>query len=250
VKKRPILDGNVPNKRDIKTGTVPPQKKTPVLSGKEFSTKFTFSLQYFKQIKYFEIGNLKDSWYVSLIERLQQLSQKDWQAFEKDIVEKRKHRYHVINWESKNVPIKRSDLNWLDKDYLNNEEDFPIIQFQISMALGRVVGFWDVYHVFQIILLDPMHNIQPAQLYSYKVDDTYLISCEYSSLIIDLVKLQDNIQSNCTCKTCAQLKTLPSKLNQTNLLIAHLDDESKNKVESMGLTMQQIIEVGLATFDN
>lgn len=229
----------------IKPGSIPDQPKKPVLQRKEFSDNFTFSFQYFKQIQYFEIGGVNNSWYISLIERLKELCSKNWQDFEKSVLEKRSLRYHEINWGSTNVPITRGDLNWIDKAYLENEDDFPIIQFHVSRALGRVVGFWDAYHVFQIVLLDPKHNIQPSKYNDYKVDDTYFMSCEYSSLLIDLKKIQNKISAGCSCPTCLEVKKLPSKLNLTNLLIAHLDDSYIQRMHELNVSPEHVVEIGL-----
>ena len=80
-------------------------------------------------------------------------------------------RFHQINWGQKNCPMSREELDWLPKGYLDNADSFPMCQFQISMALGRIVGFWDENNVFNVVLLDPLHNIQPSKDYGYKVDD-------------------------------------------------------------------------------
>lgn len=245
MKKKPILANNPIQKREIKPGKVPESDKKPVLQRKEFSDNFTFSFQYYRQIPYFEIGGVGNTWYISLIERLRELSNKNWLNFEKSVLEKRSLRYHEIQWNSTNVPIKRADLSWIDRDYLENEDDFPIIQFHVSKALGRVVGFWDAFHVFQIVLLDPKHNIQPSKYNDYKVDDTYFMSCEYSSLLVDLLKIQKKITEGCTCETCIEIKNLPSKLNDTNLLILYLDDDYVKKLKELNVMPKQIIELGL-----
>lgn len=245
MKKPPVLKETPIENRVFKAGVVPGQDKRPVLQRKEFPDNFTFSFQYFNQIKFFEIGGVGNSWYISLIERLKELSKKNWQDFERSVIEKKSFRYHEIEWGSRNVPITRSDLNWIDDNYLNNSEDFPIIQFHVSKALGRVVGFWDAFHVFQIVLLDPKHNIQPSKYNDYKVDDTYFMSCEYSSLLVDLKKIQKKITEGCSCETCLAIKTIPTKLNTTNLLIAHLDDSYLEKLDKLSMTVEDIIELGL-----
>ena len=59
--------------------------------------------------------------------------------------------------------MKRQTWDQVDSVYLDNPEDYPWQQFQITRANGRVIGFWDEYHVFQVVLLDPEHNMQPCK---------------------------------------------------------------------------------------
>lgn len=171
--------------------------------------KWTFSFRFWEQIEYFGLGNKEPKWFVSLLERLQELSKKDISKFLSDGSAKSAWRYHDINWNQTNIPISRDDLSWVDDVYLANEEEFPIVQFQVSKALGRIVGFFDERQVFNIVLLDPLHNIQPSRAYGYKVDDTCELSCEYTSLQVKLeeivCKITDpsvkaDIQSICDSK--------------------------------------------------
>lgn len=129
--------------------------------------KWTFSFQYWKQIEFFGLDKSNPSWFVSLIEKLKDLSGKDVKNFVSTGEQRDAWRYHNINWNQTNIPIQREDLDWLDKDYRENEAEYPIVQFQVSQALGRVVGFWDENSVFNILLLDPLHNIQPSKRYNY-----------------------------------------------------------------------------------
>jgi len=98
-------------------------------------------------------------------------------------------RIHNINWSAKSVPIKRSDLNWIDKDYLNNEEEFPIMQIAVSRAEGRLVGFFDEQNAFQIVLLDPLHNAQPSKYNGYKVRLCKPLGCELSTVMHEAKRL-------------------------------------------------------------
>ncbi len=72
-----------------------------------------------------------------------------------------------------------------------NDEEFPFYQSQISMSLGRVVGFFDENHEhFYILLLDHKHNLQPSKDYSYKVGDTTQMFCEYTSLLMEVARIK------------------------------------------------------------
>jgi len=64
-------------KKIIDVGHIPISRKIPVDEPKTGSSRFAFSLRFFRQIKYFQIGQLNASWYISLIERLQELSVKE-----------------------------------------------------------------------------------------------------------------------------------------------------------------------------
>ena len=78
-----------------------------------------------------------------LLEKLRDLNGESIDAFLADPSKKDYWRYHEISWTQTNIPVSRKDLNWIPKDYLANKAEFPLFQFQISKAVGRVVGFWD-----------------------------------------------------------------------------------------------------------
>ena len=242
---KPVIDKSPQSGKRIINNQVPATSKLPIPGSFPKPSNFSFSFKYFRQIKYFEIGGVGNSWYISLIERLQELSKKDWAMFERDFLEKQSFRYHEINWDSKNVPIKRLDLNWIDKHYLENEEDFPMMQFHVSKALGRVVGFWDAWKIFQIVLLDPLHNIQPSSYNAYRVNDTHFLGSDLSSLLIDIEKVKAGIDKNCTCATCREVLSLPSGINNACILLAHLDEEYLDYLNSLSHGIKDIIEVGI-----
>lgn len=52
------------------------------------------------------------------------------------------YRFHSINWEQKNIPIQRKQLNWIPAPILENENEFEIVQLNISTGTGRIIGFW------------------------------------------------------------------------------------------------------------
>jgi hypothetical protein len=243
-KKPPILAGAPKVAKYINPGTVSGDRYIPKPESSE-TNKWSFGFQYFSQIRYFEIGGVANSWYISLIDRLKEVSQINREKFLNDFSQHGNIRYHKIDWNSKNTPIKRADLNWIDKDILDNEDEFPMLQFHISKALGRVVGFWDEKNIFQIVLLDPKHNIQPSNYNSYHVDDTYFMSCEYSSLLIDIDKIKNKVTPQCTCPICIEIKKVPSKLNNSNFVCAYLDNPYIEKLDSTDLSLTEIIELGL-----
>ncbi|OAV75258.1 hypothetical protein Barb7_01130 [Bacteroidales bacterium Barb7] len=115
--------------------------------------KWVFSFLYFRQIELFGVDECNPEWFVSVFERLKDLSNKT-QNFAANTMDKQNYRFHPIDWDKKNVPIKRRDLSWIPKEYLDNESEFPLWQFSISKGKGRIVGFLNEDStVFYIVFL-------------------------------------------------------------------------------------------------
>ena len=136
--------------------------------------KITFSFSYFKQIPNFQIGECSKGWHIGLLERLGALGTMTPQ----EVLEENRGsialRCHPIDWSAKNIPIQRKDLDWLPKEILDNETDFPIMQFSITKSTGRIVGYFDRdSSIFHIVLLDPEHNIQPAKKTNYQIEESH-----------------------------------------------------------------------------
>lgn len=242
-----MLQGLLNNRRPI-LSTEPIEVKKPNIG--KFSTpleKWSFSLEYFRQIEYFGLGNTDTKWFVSLLDRLKTFSEFNPQKFEQNHSIKIANRYHKINWNSKNIPYQRSDFDWLPLSIRDNEEDFPFFQFQVSTGLGRVIGFWDLHKTFQIVLLDPAHNMQPSKNYNYKVDDTVNLVCEMTSLLIDVEAARDTVCSDDACAVKSKLHVIPSKLNRGNFVYAILEDDYYDELEKalQTKTFRSIIELGL-----
>lgn len=146
--------------------------------------KWVFSFQFFKQIQYFGLdGDKVDNvWMLSVIERLQQLGTELIDDVLRDYAKAGAHRFHAINWSQKNIPVSMEDLDWISADYRDNPKEFPMMQFQISKAQGRIIGFFDEKNIFQLVLLDPLHNMQPSKDYGYVVDKCAPLGCEYTRL--------------------------------------------------------------------
>lgn len=227
-----------------------PSTKTPVLVDVG-ERKWTFSFRYWKQIEFFGLDRSNSSWFVSLIEKLKDLSDKEVKNFVSTGSERDAWRYHNINWNQQNIPIQRRDLDWLERDYRDNEEEYPIVQFQISQALGRVVGFWDENSVFNILLLDPLHNIQPSKSYGYKVNPCSPLSCDYSALLASIDGLKKG--SYCSAQDCGYQEQLVQLLvNKTNInVVMHfLDDVQILEVDALikdkkARDEKEIFEAGL-----
>lgn len=101
------------------------------------------------------------SWFASLFDRLRAMSNLYMEdfvnpSFASDM------RYHPIQWGDASH-FTRRHFDWVSPEYLDAEEDYQFMQFMISTGTGRVVGFIDENSVFQIIALDPRHNIQKSK---------------------------------------------------------------------------------------
>lgn len=147
--------------------------------------KWSFGFRFFKEIKNFGLDSdlIEKKWLVSVMERLGDLSKETLASIlETPSARDGTLRIHDIDWGAKNIPIARADLDWIDKEYLNNDAEFPLFQLAVSKALGRLVGFLDEDNVYQIVLLDPLHNAQPSSYNDYKVRLSKPLGCEVSSM--------------------------------------------------------------------
>lgn len=157
---KPVLAGNPQQAAQRPQIVSPPPQK-----------KWTFSFKYWKQINYFDVGAENSKWFVSLFERLSEMSSLTMDSILNDEASKEALRMHDINWEWKNIPINKSDIDWIPEEYWDKPE-YPLIQFHVSKAKGRVAGFIDENNVFNIVLLDPKHNLQPCKFNGHKVIST------------------------------------------------------------------------------
>jgi hypothetical protein len=147
--------------------------------------RWSFGFRFFREIKNFGLDSdqIDKKWPLSMIYRLGELSRITVASvMEGKGLRDGTLRIHDIDWNGKNVPIQRADLNWLDGDYLSNPAEFPLFQIAVSKAEGRLVGFLDEDNVFQVVLLDPLHNAQPTKYHEYKVRLSHPLGCEVTSI--------------------------------------------------------------------
>lgn len=239
-------------------GVAPPEIRRPAPSPfRAVDQRWGFSFRYWRQIKHFGLDHSEPKWFVSLLEKLQTLSSENIDNFIGDIRKKDNYRYHIINWNAKNIPIQRKDLNWLHQDYLNNEEDYPLVQFQVSKALGRIVGFFDENRIFNIVLLDPLHNIQPTKSHNYRVDQCNPLRCEYTHMKLSLEELAEN--NDCqkqSCNLVAGIKSIYNfRLKHPNVLVLHIGDvdiSEADKAISDGkfTSYAEIFQTGVHLYDS
>lgn len=217
---------------DIDPGRVPDQNQ-PVAKNVE-RVYWSFSLRFWKQIDNFGLSESDPKWFVSLLDKLRELSSMEKGKFLADRSSKSAWRYHPIDWNQKNIPIQRSDLDWVDPTYLENVDEYPLVQFQVSKAFGRVVGFWDEKDVFNIVLLDPLHNLQPSKDFNYRVNPCSPLSCSYSGVLFEIEKIKSN--SQCKSPDCGYKKSINMiDLGNayTNVIVHFVDDDQYSKVEEL-----------------
>ena len=221
--------------------------KAPILKGgQDFKDNWSFSFEYFNQIRYFGLKDVDGDWFVSLIERLQEFSKMSVDHFKKSAGLRDGMRYHKIDWNAYKIPIQKSHLNWVRHDILNNDVDYPFYQFQVTTSSGRVIGFWDL-NVFNIVLLDTLHNIQPSSYNDYKVRDSYPADCHYTSLSKDIDDLKNKTCNNPQCGYKGALQYIPSKTPNKNIIMAHLDDNEYELFQEVAgkASFSQILKDGV-----
>jgi len=243
--KKPVLS-QVPLSTLPITNKAAKVRQPVILNLKEI--RWSFSFKYFRQIDYFGLGDTEPSWFISLLERLKDLSEQTIDLLITDYTRRDAYRFHKIDWDATNIPLIRSDFNWLDKNVVENEEDYPFYQFQISKALGRVVGYFDeTYQHFYIVLLDHKHNLQPSKHNDYKVDDTTELFCELTSLMMDIDRIRGIKCSSEGCKCKNELVLLPTKLGRGKFIYCKMDDDYHQELVRItsNKSIKEIIEMGI-----
>lgn len=182
----------------------------------------SFGFSYFRQIDLFGLNRSSLSWAVSFLERLSALSQEQWDSFVDNPAKRDSLRFHEIDWDAEAIPIKKSEIDWLPRDYANNPE-YPFYQFHVSKALGRFTGFRDENGVFQIVLLDPLHNLQPTSVYDYRVRPCGPLEGHFDTLRATLDRaLQSAKCTSVECELAAELQKL--QIDDAQILLVRLSD--------------------------
>jgi hypothetical protein len=222
--------------------------KKPVIGQINKENSWSFSFKYFEQIRYFGLGDADTNWFIALIDRLKDLSSQKVDYLLSNYTARDAYRFHPIDWAAKNIPMQRKDFSWIDRNILENEDEYPFLQFQVSTALGRVVGFFDENHKhFYVVLLDHKHNIQPSKKNNYTVNDTTILYCDYSSFLMDIDKIKGLKCPVDECRCKDEIKQIPTKAGRGKFIYFNIDDEYYE--ELMKLTedksLKQIIENGI-----
>jgi hypothetical protein len=243
---KPALGQAADLKKPVLTKTA--VTKRPVTNENLADKKWSFSFKYFGQDRYFGLADSEPKWFVSLLERLKDLSAQSVDSFLSSYSIKDAYRYHLIDWNATNIPIQRKDIDWVDKNIIDNEVDYQFYQFQVSKAKGRVVGFWEPgFDYFYIVLLDTKHNLQPSKDYDYRVDNTVILHCQYTSLMMDIDRVKGIQCTANDCKCKHELIQLPKKHDGGNVIYFKIEDEYLDEFHSKikNKSLREIIELGL-----
>lgn len=172
-------------------------------SQKRDNQRWSFGFRYFKEIDNFGLDSDKidRKWALSVMYRLGELSALTLESvLDSRTVADRTLRMHDIDWKWRSIPIKRADIDWIGDDYIKNAEEFPFFQVSVSKAMGRLVGFMDEDNVFQVVLLDPLHNAQPSKFNDYVVRMCKPLGCEVTSIRYSAVNALKKIAARpCGC---------------------------------------------------
>ncbi|OCP17782.1 hypothetical protein BC361_10255 [Ensifer sp. LC54] len=214
-------------------------------------------MRFWRQIDLFGLGSLDAGWFVSLCQRMSALCERNLDEFMRDNDARESFRFHAIDWQGKNVPVRRQEFDWVPKNYLENEVDFPFYQFHVSRALGRVVGFFDENQVFNILVFDPNHNIQPSRHNDYKIRPTRFGHCQYSSLI----SIAEEYTGSCTNPGCSVKDGLKKKLEEEvfdqtrGIILCKISDDHHDRFRSLrskghASDISEIFELGLVVYED
>ncbi|RZK13191.1 MAG: hypothetical protein EOO46_00160 [Flavobacterium sp.] len=228
--------------RSIPVTSGTPKQKPITLPDSKKPTKWTFSFIDFGQQEYFGLNKSSNNWFVAMLEQLKKVGGIDIERLSKDTIIRTDLRYHPINWAAEGVKFNRKDFDWIDKDVLGNEDEFPFYQFQISTGMGRIVGYW-YETIFHIIAFDPLHNLQPSKKHNYQIRPCSPVESDLTTLLyaLDKVKRQ-TCEKGCMVKK--ELDKLNDPLKDTNAILLFLDDEFHeqfNKI-TMGKSISELVE--------
>lgn len=221
---------------------------------------WNFSFRYWSQLEYFGLNGkgIDNQWLVSVLERLKTLSAESIERVYRDVTMRDAMRFHRINWKATNIPIAKADLPDLPAHCYDNPE-FELHQFQISKGKGRVVGFFDENWVFNIVLLDSLHNLQPSKTFHYKVNSCSPLSCEITSLREGVKERIAQCQVN-GCHAAKQVSDLADAydhhVEQFEILMIKVKDQDQLQLakslvaQGKAESLAQIFEIGLITADD
>lgn len=192
-------------------GSAPAASARPKATDAPDKKYWRFTLRYWQQAKNYGVGAEQGSWFIALLNRLSDLGNCLLEDVMGNIDVKDALRIHPIDWQAKACVTSVDDLDWVPKHYLENPEEYPIMQIHISKALGRIVGFFDQDQVFNIILLDPKHNLQPSKFNGYKIrptrigeDEVTRIRAQYERAITKMSGLSDDVRRELLAAVCRQ----------------------------------------------
>jgi hypothetical protein len=161
----------------------------------EESKNFIFSFQHWKQREFFGLENQKvnKEWFVDLLDSLRDLS-----ALKVDEVRtgsrlKDVWRFHPItSWGASKSAITEEEF-WSFAPRQYRTQEFDAYQFGICKSKGRVGGFFDEADVFNVLILDPCHNLQLSNYNDYTVIQTSALGTSYNRIVGQLAFVKSKL---------------------------------------------------------
>lgn len=181
----------------------------------------SFSFEFFREREFFGIGDCDIHWFSSLLDAIKRYSERKIV----DIMYEKSSRFHGIKWSQPNIPIKFEDLSWLPKNDQILIGPDEICQLNITQGSGRIIGFI-VGTTFYVVLLDPMHNMQPSEDYNYVVDATTQSITQYDELKCKYDLLFKFTNSSLTDEQKGKIQL--SEMQKRLLYVKLSDDDFKN----------------------
>ena len=175
---------------------------------------------------YFGLKGVELSWVSAFFGQLVALSKEKISSLRVDGRKRKIWRIHDVKWKTKNIPIQKKDLTLIPERYRDNDDDYPFIQISISKALGRFIGFFDDSNVFNIVLVDPMHNIYPCEYNGYKVRECSEEPTDYVMLLEKFDQLGKSTCENADCGFRRKLQELKSQKMNNNIIMHFVDDDN------------------------
>lgn len=216
-------------------GPIPPASKQPNRKEAPDKRRWAFSFRYWRQHENFGIGSAEARWFMSLLARMQEMSKLAVEDVMEDFATKEGLRIHDINWAAKNIPISREDIDWVDDVYWKNKAEYPLMQFHISMGLGRVAGFLDENSIFNVVLLDPMHNLQPSKFNGHRIRATTFGECAFTT-VVNRVESFARKHSDLTNEARAEILRILSEQMQSDgrpILLIPVDRKMSEDIQGL-----------------
>lgn len=194
--------------------------------------RWSFSFRFWNEHHpYFGLGAADLTWVASLLGRLSQLSTESieniWTNHGMRSSPSGIH-FHQVDFLGKNVPLQREDFDWLPDSYRLNSEEFTIYQFHVSTAMGRVIGFFDETWVFNVLLLDPKHNLQPSKFNSYQLTPSPRVGT-HQAILLSRLDAMRALKCSEACPFPAAVANVTAQHLEHHLVFLRLD-ESEMKV--------------------
>lgn len=239
-------------KQELPEPSAAPKKLHRIALKREDQRLWSFSFRFWEQLKHFGLDGkeIDNQWMVNVLDRFKELSTQTVDKVILDGGQASADRFHAINWKAKNIPIQRSHITSIPKEY--SGEEYELHQFQVSKGEGRIVGFFDEKWVFNVVLFDPLHNIQPSKYNDYSVRPCFPLDSELTQIQEGIFRCLEHCETH-ECKAAAKLKDIADKskrhFESFEVLLVKVANkqliEDLNQTTANGISVEQILSDGI-----